>query len=72
MGSRAGLDGRIISPPPGFDPRTVQPVAQSLYRLSYPAAVVYMVQANGCVGMYRLCSRKANLIENTAWEREWA
>ena len=22
--------------PPGFDPRTVQPVAQSLYRLSYP------------------------------------
>ena len=23
--------------PPGFDPRTVQPVAQSLYRLSYPA-----------------------------------
>ena len=23
--------------PPGFDPRTVQPVAQSLYRLSYRA-----------------------------------
>ena len=23
--------------PPGFDPQTVQPVAQSLYRLSYPA-----------------------------------
>ena len=37
MGSRAGLDGRIISPPPGIDPRTVQPVAQSLYRLSYRA-----------------------------------
>jgi len=33
----AGLDGRKISPPPGFDPRTVQPVAQSLYRLSYRA-----------------------------------
>jgi len=34
---RAGLDrcgkSRL---PPGFDPRTVQPVAQSLYRLSYP------------------------------------
>ena len=23
------------SPPPGFDPQTIQPVAQSLYRLSY-------------------------------------
>jgi hypothetical protein len=27
---------RKISPSPGFDPRTVQPVAQSLYRLRYP------------------------------------
>jgi len=26
-GPRAGLDGQKISPPPGFDPRTVQPVA---------------------------------------------
>jgi len=26
MGPRAGLGGRKISPPPGFDPRTVQPV----------------------------------------------
>jgi len=27
---------RKISPPPGFDPRTVQPVpSESLYRLSY-------------------------------------
>ena len=31
--SRSG-QVRKISPPPGFDPRTVQPVAQSLYRLS--------------------------------------
>ena len=37
VGLRAGLDVRKISSPPGFDPRTVQPVAQSLYRLSYPA-----------------------------------
>jgi len=36
VGTRAGLDGRKISSPPGFDPRAVQPVAQSLYRLSYP------------------------------------
>ena len=36
VGPRTGLDrcGKI-SPPPGFDPWTVQPVAQSLYRLSY-------------------------------------
>ena len=27
VGPRAGLDGRKISLPPGFDPRTVQPVA---------------------------------------------
>jgi hypothetical protein len=26
-----------LATPPGFDHRTVQPVAQSLYRLSYPA-----------------------------------
>jgi hypothetical protein len=37
-----GLQGRCgqvrkISPPPGFDTLTVHPVAQSLYRLSYPA-----------------------------------
>ena len=25
MGHRAGLDGRKISSPPGFDPRTAQP-----------------------------------------------
>jgi hypothetical protein len=36
VGSRAGLD-RCGKSPPGFDPRTVQPVAQSLYRLSYRA-----------------------------------
>jgi hypothetical protein len=26
VGLRAGLDGRKISPPPGFDTRTAQPV----------------------------------------------
>ena len=36
LGSRVGLDAVWkISPPPGFDHRTVQPVAQSLCRLSY-------------------------------------
>ena len=35
VGHRAGLDGRKISSPPGFDPGPSSPVAQSLYRLSY-------------------------------------
>jgi hypothetical protein len=38
VGPKAGLDRCGKSgPPPGFDPRTVQPVAQSLYQLTYPA-----------------------------------
>jgi len=41
VGPRAGLDGRKISPPTGIRSRTVQPVAQSLYRLSYPAHGMY-------------------------------
>ena len=34
-----GRSGQVrkISSPPEFDPRTVQPVAQSLYLLRYPA-----------------------------------
>jgi hypothetical protein len=38
LGGPQGRSGHVwkISPSPGFDPRTVQPVAQSLYRLSYP------------------------------------
>jgi hypothetical protein len=35
---------REISPPPGFDRRTVQPVPQSLYRLSYRAPFVNCTQ----------------------------
>jgi len=33
-----GWSGQVrkISPPPGFDPRTVLPPGQSLYRLRYP------------------------------------
>ena len=39
LGGPQGRSGQVrkISPPPGFDPRTVQHVAQFLYRLSYPA-----------------------------------
>ena len=37
VGPMAGLDGRKILSQPGFDPRTDQPVAPALYRLSYPA-----------------------------------
>jgi len=34
-----GRSGRVrrISPPPRFDPRTFQPITQSLYRLCYPS-----------------------------------
>ena len=38
VGRRAGLRGSgKFCLPPGFDPRTVQPPSESLYRLSFPA-----------------------------------
>ena len=37
MGPRTDLDGRKNLVPTGIRSQTVQPVAQSLYRLSYPA-----------------------------------
>ena len=39
LGGPQGRSGQVrkISPPLGFDPRTVQPLSQSLYRLSYSA-----------------------------------
>ena len=41
LGWSQGRSGRPENlAPPGFDPRIVQPVAQSLYRLSYPAHFV--------------------------------
>ena len=39
MGPRAGLDGRKVSSPPGFDPGQ-STRSQSLYRLSYPAIYI--------------------------------
>jgi hypothetical protein len=39
VGHRAGLDGRKISPTTGIRSRTVQLIAHSLYRLSYPAHI---------------------------------
>jgi hypothetical protein len=46
VGPRASLDGRKISPPLGFDPRTDQPTAQSLYQLSYPAHIINVLVSN--------------------------
>ena len=42
LGGHQSRSGRVrkISPPAGFDPRTVQPVAQLLYRLSYPGSYI--------------------------------
>jgi len=42
VGRRAGLDGRKILFTTGIRSRTDQPVAQSLYRLSYPAHYLLM------------------------------
>ena len=42
VGSRAGLDGADNLVPTGIRSRTVQPVAQSLYRLSYRAHISIM------------------------------
>ena len=48
VGPRAGLDGRKISPPPGFDPRTVQPVA-SRYTDTLPGPhATWRVCVNSC------------------------
>jgi hypothetical protein len=40
LGGPQGRSGKVrkMSLQPGFDPRTVQPVAQSLYRLGFPSA----------------------------------
>ena len=42
LGGSQGRSGQVrrIAPLPGFDPQTVQPVAQSLYRLSYAAHMI--------------------------------
>ena len=46
MGPRVGLDGlRKISPPPGFDPRTVQPLASHYTDYANPAHMTYIVTA---------------------------
>jgi hypothetical protein len=51
LGGTLGRCGRVrkTSLPPGFDPRTVQTVAQSLYRLSYRAhkTLLWYLKNNG-------------------------
>ena len=43
VGPRAGLDGRgNFFPPPGFDPRTVQPVASRYTGCAIPALVFHL------------------------------
>jgi hypothetical protein len=45
LGGLQSRSGQVqkISPPPGFDPRTVQPLAQALYRLSYRAHILWFI-----------------------------
>jgi len=56
-GPKAGLEGRKISSPPGFDTRTVQPVAQSLYRLGYPAHIDTLYMSKAAEGLWVTASR---------------
>ena len=54
MGPRAGLDGAEILFPTGIRSRTLQPVAHSLYRLSYPAhqrSLLGVVKYTGLTGL---------------------
>jgi hypothetical protein len=44
--------GRKSSPPPGFDPRTVQPVASSYTDWAIPGRLQYKVYVHGCVFLY--------------------
>ena len=54
VGPRAGLDGwRKISPPPGFDPRTVQPVASRCTNYAIPAHTVLSLRNKICVNFER-------------------
>ena len=58
LGGPQGQSGRAENlVPPGFDPRTVHPVAQSLYRLSYPAHNRNEYQENFLGGKSGRCVR---------------
>jgi hypothetical protein len=49
VGTTAYMEGGGKSlPPPGFDSRTVQPVDESFYRLSYPGPLQLHTQNNSC------------------------
>jgi len=46
VGPRAGLDGRKISPPPGFDPPTVQPVVSRYTDWATRTILTYSTEHN--------------------------
>ena len=62
MGPRGGLYWCGKSrPPPGFDPRTVYPVAQSLYRLSHPGRPTgrkMVLETVNCVSIHEQTNHK--------------
>ena len=72
LGGPQGRSGQAENhAPPGFDPRTVQPVAQPLYRLSYPAPTLYTYESyfdrvqDICFHCFpRLCSSTGMSIDN--------
>jgi len=54
LGGPQGRSGQVwkISPPPGFDPRTVQPRSELPYRLSYPGSQVLKKDCERKILMY--------------------
>ena len=50
MGPRAGLDGRKLLSPPGFDPGP-SARSQSLYRLSYPTHIYIYTHTHTMTGL---------------------
>ena len=56
VGTRAGLDGcEKISPPPGFDPRTVQPVPSRYTDYAIPAQFGTYTISFGVWSLYYIC-----------------
>ena len=41
----------VISPPQGFDPRTVETCSESLYHLSYPGTRQHILLLKGSLGL---------------------
>jgi len=59
VGHRAGLDGRKISSPPGFDPGPSSPQSVAVPTATQPTVVMYQLKevGRGIVATAQLCSK---------------